>query len=78
MIVDESGMCKEPETLIPLVACNPKKVVLIGDHKQLRPVINCAQAKNAGLDQTLFAEYADNAIMLQTQYRMVTSMTASS
>ena len=35
-IVDEAGMCNEPETLIPLVSTNPLQIVLIGDHKQLR------------------------------------------
>ena len=35
-IIDEAGMCNEPETLIPLVSTNPCQVVLIGDHKQLR------------------------------------------
>ena len=50
-IVDEAGMCSEPETLIPLVGNvkgkgskgftkedrrDPRQVVLIGDHKQLR------------------------------------------
>ena len=37
-VVDEAGMCNEPETLTPLVATEPEKVVLIGDHKQLRQV----------------------------------------
>ena len=71
MIVDECGMCKEPETLIPLVACNPEKVVLIGDHKQLQPVIMSRHAKINGLDRTLFEEYGEDSIMLETQYRMV-------
>ena len=35
-IVDEAGMCSEPETLIPLVSTTPLQIVLIGDHKQLR------------------------------------------
>lgn len=35
-IIDEAGMCFELDTLIPLVSQQPKQVVLIGDHKQLR------------------------------------------
>ena len=35
-IVDEAGMCNEPETLIPLVNTKPSQIVLIGDHQQLR------------------------------------------
>jgi len=70
VIIDECGMCKEPETLIPLLACDPKKVVLIGDHKQLQPIINCKQARDGGLGSTLFEAYHGKAVMLQTQYRM--------
>ena len=36
LIIDESGMCMEPESLIPIIHFNPEQVVLIGDHKQLR------------------------------------------
>ena len=38
-IVDECGMCLEPETLIPIVSSKAKQVVLIGDHKQLQPIV---------------------------------------
>ena len=36
LIIDECGMCLEPESLIPIARYNPKQIVLIGDHKQLR------------------------------------------
>lgn len=81
-------MCTEPETLIPLVAHNKKikKVVLIGDHKQLQPVVLCRAAENANLNKSLFERCVENnkvdpeeqnekgakeVILLEEQYRMV-------
>ncbi len=73
VIIDECGMCKEPETMIPLVALKPKQVVLIGDHLQLQPIVKCPSAKRAGLDVSMFERYArrHSPIMLTRQYRMV-------
>jgi len=77
IVVDESAMCTEPETLIPLVGFSPKieRIVLIGDHKQLQPIIKCQAAKKAQLDKSLFQRYAEKhsvqMIMLTEQYRMV-------
>ena len=75
LIIDEAGMCPEPNCLAPIIATNAKQVVLIGDHKQLRPIILCKQAAELGLDRSLFERYADtnSAVftMLDTQYRMV-------
>ncbi len=70
-IIDECGMCTEPESLIPLVKHNPEQVILIGDHKQLAPVVVEKRAKKLGLNVSLFERYSDRAIMLDTQYRMV-------
>ena len=70
-IIDECGMCTEPESLIPLVKHNPEQVVLIGDHKQLAPIVLEHTAKKLGLSVSLFERYAKKAIMLDTQYRMV-------
>ena len=72
IIIDECAMCMEPEALIPLVNySSAKQVVLIGDHKQLQPIIMNRDAKKLGLDRSLFERYAHRAIMLDTQYRMV-------
>ncbi|XP_033113852.1 helicase with zinc finger domain 2-like isoform X2 [Anneissia japonica] len=73
-IIDEAGMCTEPETLIPLVACTPHKVVLIGDHKQLRPIVQEPNARELGMEISLLERYADEAIMLNIQYRMHSSI----
>ena len=72
VIIDECGMCKEPECFIPLVAFNKvERIVLIGDHKQLQPIVSNRKAQDFGLGRSLFERYADRAIMLTDQYRMV-------
>jgi len=72
IIIDECAMCMEPEALIPLVNySSAERVVLIGDHKQLQPIIINRDAKKLGLGRSLFERYADKAVMLDTQYRMV-------
>ncbi|NWV53473.1 HELZ2 Helicase, partial [Daphoenositta chrysoptera] len=71
IIIDECAMSTEPETLIPLV-CHRRaeKVVLLGDHKQLRPVVNNDVCKSLGMETSLFERYQGQAWMLDTQYRM--------
>ncbi|XP_048588777.1 helicase with zinc finger domain 2-like isoform X4 [Nematostella vectensis] len=70
VIVDECGMCFEPETLVPITCARAKQVVLIGDHKQLQPIIKDNDAKRLGLEISMFERYAKKAIMLKEQYRM--------
>ncbi|XP_019640358.1 PREDICTED: helicase with zinc finger domain 2-like [Branchiostoma belcheri] len=80
-IVDECGMCTEPESFVPIVGApvernesttfhNPKQVILIGDHQQLRPVVLEKSSQQLGLDTSLFQRYSWMATMLTTQYRM--------
>jgi superfamily I DNA and/or RNA helicase len=81
IIIDECAMCTEPETLIPLVGFSSginkvNKVILIGDHKQLQPIVMCKEVKQALLNKSLFERYAEadgekDVIMLTEQYRMV-------
>lgn len=47
------------------------QVVLLGDHKQLRPVVNNDFCKTLGMETSLFERYQSQALMLDTQYRMV-------
>ena len=72
-IIDECGMAYEPETIVPISLCD--HVVLIGDHKQLQPVIDYTPARDHGLSTSLFERYAqyyeDRIYTLTTQYRMV-------
>ncbi|XP_007952888.2 helicase with zinc finger domain 2 [Orycteropus afer afer] len=71
ILIDEAGMATEPETLIPLVHFpKAEKVVLLGDHKQLRPVVKSEHLQNLGLDRSLFERYHGDAYLLDTQYRM--------
>ncbi|NXA78414.1 HELZ2 Helicase, partial [Thryothorus ludovicianus] len=71
IIIDECAMSTEPETLIPLVCHHrAEKVVLLGDHKQLRPVVNNDVCKSLGMETSLFERYQRQAWMLDTQYRM--------
>ncbi|XP_069128729.1 3'-5' exoribonuclease HELZ2-like [Argopecten irradians] len=69
-IMDECGMCTEPECMAAIIATQAEQVVLIGDHKQLRPVVTCHDAAKLGLETSLFERYSDKAIMLKRQYRM--------
>ena len=57
--------------MVPIVSAKPEQVILIGDHKQLQPVITDDGARRLGLGVSLFERYATQAHMLVTQYRMV-------
>ncbi|XP_032805667.2 3'-5' exoribonuclease HELZ2 [Petromyzon marinus] len=70
-LVDECAMCTEPECLIPLTSYKDiAQVVLLGDHKQLRPFVLNRTAAKLGMEKSMFERYAKRAIMLDTQYRM--------
>ncbi|XP_061168139.1 helicase with zinc finger domain 2-like [Saccostrea echinata] len=70
LIIDEAGMCTEPESVAAVIATKAKQVVLIGDHKQLRPVLKSSHAAELGLEKSLFERYSERATMLRIQYRM--------
>ncbi|XP_058635593.1 helicase with zinc finger domain 2-like [Onychostoma macrolepis] len=70
IIIDECAMATEPEAFIPLVAHKPEQVVLLGDHKQLQPVVHCDVVERLGMSKSLFERYVEKALMLDTQYRM--------
>ena len=72
IMIDEGGMCMEPECLVPLVSFkDTSQVVLIGDHKQLQPIVFNTVARSLGLEKSLFERYKNRALMLTEQYRMV-------
>ena len=74
-VIDECGMCIEPETLLPMVLS--KKMILVGDHKQLQPVVLNKTAESLGLKISMFQRLCEDenmsryCIMLTEQYRMV-------
>jgi superfamily I DNA and/or RNA helicase len=73
-IIDEAGMCTEPECMATIIATKAEQVVLIGDHKQLQPVIMCHSAAQLGLEKSLFERYSDRAVQLKSQYRIMQSV----
>ncbi|XP_030584447.1 helicase with zinc finger domain 2 isoform X2 [Archocentrus centrarchus] len=74
ILIDECAMATEPQALIPLVCNKPEKIVLIGDHKQLRPIVKNEHVRKLGMAKSLFERYytihKNRAIMLDIQYRM--------
>ena len=71
-IIDESGMAYEPETMVPISLC--EHAVLLGDHKQLQPIVEYHPAREHGLTTSLFQRYAQSVGFCKTltvQYRMV-------
>ncbi|KAM3620780.1 uncharacterized protein V6R79_001830 [Siganus canaliculatus] len=74
ILIDECAMATEPQALIPLVCNKPEKIVLIGDHKQLRPIVKNVRVKKLGMAKSLFERYytlhESKSLMLDTQYRM--------
>ncbi|XP_052456376.1 helicase with zinc finger domain 2 [Carassius gibelio] len=70
IIIDECAMATEPEAFIPLVAHKPEQIVLLGDHKQLQPVVHCDVVERLGMSKSLFERYMEKALLLDTQYRM--------
>ena len=71
LIIDEAAMCTEPQSIAAIIATNAKHVVLVGDHKQLQPIIQTRDASNLGMRKSLFERYATRASFLKYQYRMV-------
>ena len=72
VLLDEATQACEPEALIPILhGC--QQVVLIGDHRQLGPVILNKKAAKAGFNQSLFERLINlglRPVRLQVQYRM--------
>ncbi|KAL5509501.1 hypothetical protein EMCRGX_G004889 [Ephydatia muelleri] len=82
ILVDECGQATEPECMIPIVFHGRDKVILIGDHCQLGPVVMDEAAVRhvpdhvhsmAGLRTSLFERLVTlgiKPVQLTTQYRM--------
>ncbi|KAK0236890.1 P-loop containing nucleoside triphosphate hydrolase protein [Armillaria nabsnona] len=79
VFLDEASMSTEPASLVPLMK-GSRHVALIGDHKQLPPVIVSQIAKSNQLDRSLFerliVEGIVPSIMLDIQYRMHPAISA--
>jgi superfamily I DNA and/or RNA helicase len=82
VIVDEAGRSTAPETFVPM--SKGKKIILVGDHRQLPPIIdqeleeralNEKEIEKKALEASLFKYFHDklpktNKITLNHQYRM--------
>ena len=72
VLIDESTQACEPECLIPIVnGC--ERLIMVGDHQQLGPVILNRNAKHAGFGISMFERLLSLNIKpyrLNVQYRM--------
>ena len=72
LIVDEAAQCSELSILIPL-RLSIKKIILIGDHKQLPQVMFSKNCVKSGYNRSMFERFIDNNYKydrLNVQYRM--------
>lgn len=84
-LVDEASQLTEPATLAAINRA--KRFVLVGDHHQLPPVIQSADASSTGdreadlsrsLFERLIEEHPEGGVMLERQYRMAQRIQAFS
>ncbi|PPQ98679.1 hypothetical protein CVT24_003306 [Panaeolus cyanescens] len=73
VFLDEASMSTEPASLIPIMK-GSQHISLIGDHKQLPPVIVSKEAEEGGLGVSLFERLTEEgltpSVILDVQYRM--------
>ncbi|ORY32931.1 P-loop containing nucleoside triphosphate hydrolase protein [Naematelia encephala] len=73
VFLDEASMATEPLSMVPFMK-GSSHVAIIGDHKQLPPVIISPEGQAGGLAISLFERLIHErhvpSIMLDTQYRM--------
>lgn len=71
VIIDEASQALDPECWNVILLA--KRVILVGDHKQLPPTIKSMEARALGLESTLLERLINNikhSYLLDTQYRM--------
>lgn len=72
ILIDEATQATEPECLLPIMK-GAQQLILVGDHKQLGPVVMCKKAALAGYDRSLFerlVSLGNRPYRLNVQYRM--------
>jgi DNA replication ATP-dependent helicase Dna2 len=75
-LVDEASQLTEPGTLAAINLAD--RFVLVGDHKQLPPVVRAETALQTSLFQRLVERYPEASVMLDRQYRMAQRIQAFS
>lgn len=58
LIVDQASQATQPSTLIPLLT-KVKKMILVGDHKQLQPTVMSTQANYTMYNRSIFERMTD-------------------
>lgn len=72
ILIDEATQAIEPATWVPIMR-GSRRLVLVGDHRQLPPTVISRRAEKEGLRTSLFERLLEVGItpfMLTTQYRM--------
>ena len=72
ILIDEAMQSTEPECMVPVVM-GARQLILVGDHRQLGPVVMCKKAALASFNQSLFDRLVVLGIKpcrLEVQYRM--------
>ncbi|KJE93823.1 hypothetical protein, variant 1 [Capsaspora owczarzaki ATCC 30864] len=73
IVLDECSQMTEASSLVPISRFGCKRLILVGDPKQLQPTLEGPEAAHPfGLEQTLFERLAlqhKPLVMLRTQYR---------
>lgn len=69
-IVDESTQVLQPSVIRVLLSS--KKFVLVGDPKQLSPVVRSCEASSKGMSESLFErlQHSESNVVLNLNYRM--------
>uniref|UniRef100_A0A6I8QJX0 DNA replication ATP-dependent helicase/nuclease n=1 Tax=Xenopus tropicalis TaxID=8364 RepID=A0A6I8QJX0_XENTR len=78
-IVDEASQISQPICLGPLFFAD--RFVLVGDHQQLPPLVQSAEARELGMSESLFKRLERNqeaVVQLTVQYRMNSQIMALS
>ncbi|XP_071985683.1 DNA replication ATP-dependent helicase/nuclease DNA2 isoform X2 [Engystomops pustulosus] len=78
-IVDEASQISQPICLGPLFFAH--RFVLVGDHQQLPPLVQSAEARELGMSESLFKRLERNqdaVVQLTVQYRMNSKIMALS
>lgn len=70
IIMDESTQSSEPISLIPLAANNCKRIIFVGDEKQLSSFTNVPNLEMSLFERLLKNGNYQNPCMLNIQYRM--------
>ncbi|CAJ0930202.1 unnamed protein product, partial [Mesorhabditis belari] len=74
VIIDEAAQCVEPASWVPIL--NARRVILVGDHQQLPPLVFSEEARNEKLHISLMERLANEFkncninFLLTKQYRM--------